>query len=483
MELISDLYSNASSSILTNEGPTDQILIRRGVKQGCPLSGALFNLVINETLREVQGNEQEKRILAFADDLVLLAKTQVQLQELINCTDASLEKVQLKVNPQKCATLHLSGHTPVGSRPTRFLMNGQEIRTLGDGEHFRYLGKPVGFWIGRDYSSINDAIADGHKIANSKLSPWQKIDALKSFFFPALNFAMRTAQFPKGDWTRIQGSMVKEVKDILSLPQKASVSYLFGDRAQGGCGIPESSKDCDYYLIDTAFKLLTSNDEEIAVKALAQLIKTVRHRIRRPPTNGDLASFLSGAMEEMEDTTNVLQNAWTVARSASKRQHITWSFHDDLPSLSFHGNTITSTNRKKILKTLHTFNREEHIEKLLSLRSQGKAIECVAAHPASNHFLGSGKFTRFADWRFIHPARLNLLPVNGAKQWTDSSLKRCRRCGAPSETLPHVLNHCRISSAAWTKRHNAILERIKKAVAFRGRILSEQNGRFHWSSP
>ncbi|GFR14268.1 retrovirus-related Pol polyprotein from type-1 retrotransposable element R2 [Trichonephila clavata] len=47
------------------------------------------------------------------------------------------------------------------------------------------------------------------------------------------------------------------------------------------------------------------------------------------------------------------------------------------------------------------------------------------------------------------------------------------RCGAPSETLPHVLNHCRISSAAWTKRHDAVLERIRKAVAFRGRILSQ----------
>ncbi|GFQ89979.1 retrovirus-related Pol polyprotein from type-1 retrotransposable element R2, partial [Trichonephila clavata] len=366
---------------------------------------AIFSALANE----VQGAADEKKILAFADDLVLLANDQGELQSLLDLTCASLQKLQLSLNPDKCATLHLSGQTPVGSRPTRFLINEVEIRSLNDGESFQYLGKPVGFWIGRNYSSVNDAIRDGHKIATSKLSPWQKLDALKSFFFPALNFAMRTAQFPKGDWRLVQNAMTKELKEILSLPPKASISYIFGDKAQGGCGIPEITKDCDFYLVDTAFKLLTSADEEIAVKALGQLTKTVRHRIRREPTNGDLASFLSGAMEEVEDTSNAVQNTWTLARVASRRQNITWTFTEDLPSLSFDGNTITGTNRKKILKTLHRVHREDHIERLLSLKSQGKAMECVSAHPASNHFLGTGRFTRFADWRFIHPARLNLL--------------------------------------------------------------------------
>ncbi|GFQ75972.1 retrovirus-related Pol polyprotein from type-1 retrotransposable element R2 [Trichonephila clavata] len=473
IDLVANLYDGASSEILTNEGPTEQIPILRGVKQGCPLSGALFNLVINRTLKEVQGSAEEKKILAFADDLVLLANDQSELQFLLETTCDSLRKLQLSLNPDKCATLHLSGQTPVGSRPTRFSINGVEIRSLSDGEAYQYLGKPVGFWIGRNYSSVNDAIRDGHKIATSKLSPWQKLDALKSFFFPALNFAMRTAQFPKGDWRLVQNAMTKELKEILSLPPKASISYIFGDKAQGGCGVPEITKDCDFYLVDTAFKLLTSSDEEIALKALGQLTKTVRHRIQREPTNGDLASFLSGAMEEVEDTSNAVQNTWTLARVASRRQNITWTFTEDLPSLSFDGNIMTGTNRKKVLKTLHRVHREDHIERLLSLKSQGKAMECVSAHPASNHFLATGRFTRFADWRFIHPARLNLLPVNGAKQWTEGSAKRCRRCGAPNETLPHVLNHCRVSSAAWTRRHNAVLQRIKKAVAHRGQILSE----------
>ncbi|GIY12455.1 hypothetical protein CEXT_179261 [Caerostris extrusa] len=34
----------------------------------------------------------------------------------------------------------------------------------------------------------------------------------------------------------------------------------------------------------------------------------------------------------------------------------------------------------------------------------------------------------FADWRFIHKARPNLLPLNGCQQWKAGYDKLCRRC-------------------------------------------------------
>ncbi|GFS36602.1 retrovirus-related Pol polyprotein from type-1 retrotransposable element R2 [Trichonephila inaurata madagascariensis] len=233
------------------------------------------------------------------------------------------------------------------------------------------------------------------------------------------------------------------------------------------------SRDADLYLVDTAFKLLSSKDEEVVVKALADLTRTVRQRIRRDPTNADLAAFLSGSMEgEFKQSTNTLRNTRTLARSGSRRQSITWTFVEDEPYVWFDGNTISIAGRRKLLKTLHQAKRLHHTEALINQRSQGKAIECAAAHPESTHFLFNGKYTRFADWRFNHKARLNLLPLNGAKQWINAASRKCRRCGYENETLPHVLNHCGVSSAGWQRRHNAILERIQKAVAFRGKILS-----------
>ncbi|GFV77836.1 uncharacterized protein TNCV_4674301 [Trichonephila clavipes] len=100
-------------------------------------------------------------------------------------------------------------------------------------------------------------------------------------------------------------------------------------------------------------------------------------------------------------------------------------------------------------------------------------MDCVAMAPASTHFLTDGKYTRFADWRFIHKARLNLVPLNANKRGPQPSLRACRKCGQWDETLPHVLNHCKSYSAAWQLRHNAVLARIRAAVAFKGTILSE----------
>ncbi|GIY44230.1 uncharacterized protein CDAR_27071 [Caerostris darwini] len=57
-------------------------------------------------------------------------------------------------------------------------------------------------------------------------------------------------------------------------------------------------------------------------------------------------------------------------------------------------------------------------------------MECVALSPSSSHFITDGKYTRFADWRFIHKARLNLVPLNGAQQW---------KTGVKATVIPFVV--------------------------------------------
>ncbi|GFW93360.1 hypothetical protein TNCV_2604781 [Trichonephila clavipes] len=79
------------------------------------------------------------------------------------------------------------------------------------------------------------------------------------------------------------------------------------ERKLGGRGISSAVEDSDFYLFDSVFKLLTSKDQDVATEALGQLAKTVYHRIRRPPTDGDLGSYLSVAIEgELVETTNQL---------------------------------------------------------------------------------------------------------------------------------------------------------------------------------
>ncbi|GIY24080.1 retrovirus-related Pol polyprotein from type-2 retrotransposable element R2DM [Caerostris darwini] len=116
LDLIVAAYSQCSTCILTNDVSTASIPIKCGVKQGCPLSGLIFNLCIDPVIRAIQGDAPEHFILAFADDLVLLADSPEQLQSNIDKVYQSLSQLALFLNPTKCKTIHICGSPAAGVR-------------------------------------------------------------------------------------------------------------------------------------------------------------------------------------------------------------------------------------------------------------------------------------------------------------------------------------------------------------------------------
>ncbi|EMP29110.1 hypothetical protein UY3_13784 [Chelonia mydas] len=91
---------------------------------------------------------------------------------------------------------------------------------------------------------------------------------------------------------------------------------------------------------------------------------------------------------------------------------------------------------------------------------QGKAFEVKCKWDASNHFLPGGSFTQFANWKFIHRARLNCVPLNRAvrhRNWD----KQCRKLGYANETLrmqSHSLKYFNKRSFSYLQRKEAGLE-------------------------
>jgi CRISPR/Cas system CSM-associated protein Csm3 (group 7 of RAMP superfamily) len=79
---IIDSYNGATVSIFTKNRVTNEIQIKKGVKQGCPLSPILFNICIDPILKFIRdANPQsgfnsefldERAIQGYADDIVLI---------------------------------------------------------------------------------------------------------------------------------------------------------------------------------------------------------------------------------------------------------------------------------------------------------------------------------------------------------------------------------------------------------------------------
>ncbi|GBN17597.1 Retrovirus-related Pol polyprotein from type-2 retrotransposable element R2DM, partial [Araneus ventricosus] len=476
VELVRDIYCGSTTQVLTNGTRTEEIPILSGVKQGCPLSGILFNIAIDPTIRRLQGEATEHRVLAFADDVAIIAQSPAELQQQLNLISEDFERISLTLNPAKSVSFHLSGATPIGTRDTTFFINDQPLRILKEFENHKFLGKPVGYNPIPDFNDVNAIGKLGKSIAESLLAPWQKLDALKCFFYPTMQFAMRTGTFNKTVWAKLDTAMRKFIKIILNLPEIASNKYLYGSRKLGCMGMPIAAEESDLNLIDSAFKLLTSRDEITARNALEDLCSVCRFRNHRNATDEDLSKFMSGErIGDFEPQANRHSNIWTLSRAASKRLGVEWSFENKSPTIHFEDLSLQSNSRKRIMFTIRDRLRTAGTQALINEYShQGKVLDCVSMSPASSHFFFTGTYTRFAKWRFVHPTRLGVVTLNGYKSWNPPEEQKCRRCNKCNrETLPHVICHCYYTSRAWIPRHNSVVTRIKKAVSPKAQILYE----------
>ncbi|GIY48849.1 retrovirus-related Pol polyprotein from type-2 retrotransposable element R2DM [Caerostris darwini] len=386
LDLVVAAYSDCYTNILTDSTSTGSISIKCGVKQGCPLSGLIFNLCIDPVIRAIQGDASQHLVLAFADDLVLLADSPQQLQENINKAYQSLSQLSLILNPSKCKSIHICGSPPAGVRRTNFFINDSAISQLEEFEFTKFLGKPVGFNACPNYSSINDLSQLGMSIMCSALAPWQRIDALKAFFFPSTQFAMRTAQFKKTDWEKIDRMLRKEIKNTLSLPENAANEYLYGHRKHGCMGIPIAAEESDLNVIDSAFKLLTSRDERLREIALTHLSQTVRPRVKRTPTDQDISNYLSGEIDgSFSTSSNKYANTWTIARCASRRLNVEWVFEDNVPRFIFQDLILKPQQRRRErLFSIRDRLRVDRSLKLMNKLNQGKVLKLTSLSPASS---------------------------------------------------------------------------------------------------
>ena len=89
--LIWNLYMGQRVKLRLNQRETDSVKIGRGVRQGCCMSHILFNLygeyLIKESLTEVGDFKIGGRIInkvRFAYDTAIIAKTQEELQDMVN---------------------------------------------------------------------------------------------------------------------------------------------------------------------------------------------------------------------------------------------------------------------------------------------------------------------------------------------------------------------------------------------------------------
>ena len=144
---IKSLYTNTEAYVHINaEVDTDWFSVPSGVRQGDPLSPTLFSIFINSLVENLKLLDigidiglSKVCILLYADDIVLIAKSEGELQTMLDTMEHWCKYWQLKVNNAKTNIMHLRGKR---KKPTDFTFkfDGTNLQIV---EQYKYLG----FWL------------------------------------------------------------------------------------------------------------------------------------------------------------------------------------------------------------------------------------------------------------------------------------------------------------------------------------------------
>ena len=140
---IKALYTSTLSCVRINDMFSGWFFMNSGVRQGDSLSPTLFALFINDLAKEIKRlntgvniNGRMVSVLLYADDIVLLAEKEQDLQTLLDCTYQWCMKWKLKVNIEKSKIMHFRSSRK-RCTPYNFSFGQLELEKV---PHYKYLG-------------------------------------------------------------------------------------------------------------------------------------------------------------------------------------------------------------------------------------------------------------------------------------------------------------------------------------------------------
>ncbi|KAH9268679.1 hypothetical protein BASA84_000110 [Batrachochytrium salamandrivorans] len=140
------LYTSSSARARAGSLLSDPFPVQRGVRQGCPLSGLLFNLFINDILDgvapiTVPGLPRDTnpiRGLMYADDVAVFADSEQSLLAASTAIEQWANQWEMQFGVAKCGIISFTGHlAPRLDNPLDIRLHGQLVSRV---ESYKYLG-------------------------------------------------------------------------------------------------------------------------------------------------------------------------------------------------------------------------------------------------------------------------------------------------------------------------------------------------------
>ena len=143
-----DIYTQNKILIKFNNKLSKLVEINKEVPQGCPLSPTLFNIYLDEIITKWQNQDitgtklsknQQLSSLLFADDQVIIADTEDNLQKAAYKLNQIITEYGLTISVQKTKSMAFKGQDPVR---TKIVIDNKIVEQVNS---FNYLGNMISY--------------------------------------------------------------------------------------------------------------------------------------------------------------------------------------------------------------------------------------------------------------------------------------------------------------------------------------------------
>ena len=144
MERVREIYGDTISRVKVGGEIGESFWTAKRLRQGCPISPILFNLLtadMDEELRKgkwggVEVGQRRTCALAYADDMVVMAEREEEIESMIRRMEKYMEKKRLEVNVEKTKVIRFRK----GGGRERVMEWRWKGRRVEEVKEFKYLG-------------------------------------------------------------------------------------------------------------------------------------------------------------------------------------------------------------------------------------------------------------------------------------------------------------------------------------------------------
>ena len=227
------IYRRTRNYVRRDNAQSEEFVTEGGLRQGGVLSPALFIIIMDDILKEVKSKIRQIHVgyrnmkavsiseCLFADDLVILAGSEIELQKNMETWRESLAERNMKINIEKTKVMVVGKE----NKDVKVEMDGMTLQQVKD---FKYLGIHIQE-NGRQEAEVNErvttAVKTYHALGNKflrkrEISRGTKMSVYRTIYCPILTYGCESWVMTNTMKSKIQAAEMKYLRRVKGITRR-----------------------------------------------------------------------------------------------------------------------------------------------------------------------------------------------------------------------------------------------------------------------